>query len=158
MRRNHPLVPFRIADLSAAVAPEHVGHRHGDLGAGCNSAIEDAVHIIDEKIQSGRSITDRTGAEVMLLAGLRTEHQRRLAKPQLGVQRSFRTIHHRTNGEPKSVLVELHRSADVSNGKHRSNGAIVLSVKGVNFRSCGFPDAGARCLRSLLFGRFCTPC
>src|SRR5438552_2974015 len=56
MRRDHPLVPFRIADLAATVTPKHVHHGHVDMRASSNGALEDAVHVVDKEIQRGGSV------------------------------------------------------------------------------------------------------
>src|SRR5712691_9366679 len=112
MRRDHPFVPFRIADLAATVTPKHVHHGHVDMRASSNSALEDAVHIVDKEIQRSGSVANSIGTQAVLLSRLRAEHQRGLTKAQFGMHRTFRTIHYGTDRKSKRVRIEIHRSAD----------------------------------------------
>src|SRR5690606_35575652 len=57
VRGDRPLVPQRVGQLAVAVAPVHVGRRHGDGGAGRLCLGHRRVHVFDIQVQvDGRAL------------------------------------------------------------------------------------------------------
>src|SRR5205823_6911640 len=88
---------------------------------------------------------------------LGTEHEGCIAKTQFRMNGTLRTIHHAADCEPQSILVEVHRSTDIANGEHRSQGAILFAIEWIDFRSCWLACSGPGWLRRPLFCGFCGP-
>src|SRR5262245_34740455 len=47
---DRPAMTPWIFDHAIAIAPEHVCHRHDDLGAGCDRAFEEAIDVRDIEV------------------------------------------------------------------------------------------------------------
>jgi hypothetical protein len=43
---------IRIFELAVAIAPEHVGDRHGHLGPGADGALDERIDVLDEEMDS----------------------------------------------------------------------------------------------------------
>src|SRR3546814_6084294 len=59
MRGDRPAVAERVFELAVAIAPEHVLHRHRDLGAGLHRARGEAIHILDVQMDRDRRAAER---------------------------------------------------------------------------------------------------